>query len=288
MTDRIVLFGENCVGKTAATVTPLLANVPNRRLVYLALDNNCMIGVDNGLAVHKIIPKEGELIYIEPAHVNSKVTNFLTSLETFQNQTASDARRGDSKTTLGKEKYTFLLDSFKNLDNFIGTDYATGKQIKLGNAGKWDTNTILIVDGLSVIGEEVWNSTTGHKILKGKDDYMPASALMLKALSMLTELPCHLILNAHQTYEHKEVKGENNQVSIEVVWEALVQTTVGVKSYSSLMGLFSEVVQCYKQGVSFKMRAEDSIKPKVRISRRKIPAGSLPQDLSKYGLFEKE
>jgi hypothetical protein len=274
MSDKIVLFGDACSGKTVCSVSALKGK-PDSRLIYLITENNSLPSIHKGLELHKISPKEGQVIYAYPKQPKGNFINLTRSLESFQKSSFVENVKGNVATTQNKEKYGHLINILKNLEAFSGTCIQTDKEIKLGSVDNFKETDILVVDGLSAIVQEVWACNQGDKLAISQSDYGGVQLIMGKIMYAIANIPCGLILLAH---EKPYYEGDNLTLSAGINFGA------GSATYQSLIGNFSEVIHTYKLGTSFKMETN---KPKVTGANRKIPAATnLEQDLSKYGLFE--
>lgn len=273
--DKVLIFGENSVGKSASAATALLDAPDDRRLIYLMTERNAAGGLEWGLKHHEVEVKEGQVIYVFPKEKKKAFSDINRALGSFMQQTKVDALKGDGKTTQGKENYTFLINIIKALENFKGIDYLTGEEVSIGNVGNLNENDILFVDGLSPIGKEVWNSTVGDKIAISQNDYMPAQNLMYGILSELSKLACHVVLYAH---ERAKTDDGGNLIRTEV------QTWVGNSNYSTLMGLFTDVIHAKRDGLQYRWEVNA---PKLHASSRRIESSekNIEPNFAKYNFF---
>lgn len=276
MTDKVLLFGDGSSGKTVCSVSALKDN-PDARLIYLITENNSLPSIRKGLEIHKITPKEGQVVYVYPKPPKGGFSNFTRALEDFQKESKVNNIKGSPTTTQNKEKYGHLINIFKNLETFTGTCIVSGKEIKLGSVDNFKETDILVVDGLSAIVQEVWATSQGDKLAVSISDYGSVQLIMGRAMYLITNIPCNLILLAHEKPYYEDET---------LVLLAGVNFGAGSATYQSLIGCFSEVIHTYKLGISYKMETN---KPKVTGAYRKLPAATnLDQDLSKYDLFNGE
>lgn len=274
--NKIIIYGSGGCGKTTATVSILKDAPAGRRLIYLMTERNSLGGVKYGLEKHGINLKEGQLIYVFPQEKKRKAfADLERSIGNYTTQSKVTALQGDSRSTEGKENYTYLLKIIKLLGSFTGTDYATGNPVTIGDVGELTSNDVLIVDGLSPLGSEIWNSMVGDKIAVSQNDYMPVQRTLYGVLSALAKLDCHVILLAHE----REHYGDNGN-TLEMV---KVNTWCGVSNYETIMGLFTDVIYAYKNGTMYKWAGA---KPKVHTVVRTLPPkDGLEPDFSKYNFF---
>lgn len=276
--DKVILFGKGGAGKTVSTVTALIDAPEERRLIYLMTERNSLTGIRKGLELHNITPKPGQLFYVFPKQKSKAFSNLSRAVTAFSKQTKTDALKGTGAiNTQGKEHYTYLTSIIQSLENFKGTDWVTGEEVSLGNVGTLLTTDILIIDGLSPIGNEVWKSTVGDKIAIGQNDYLPAQQLMLNIMYELSVLDCSVILLAHE----KPIT--NNEG---VITSIAVNTCVGNANYEQIMGNFTDCIHCYQQGIQYKWEGN---KNGIACIARNLPKESnLDPNFSKYNFFQEK
>ena len=276
--DKVLIYGENSVGKSASAATALIDAPEDRRLIFLMTERNAAGGLEWGLKHYEIVPEEGQVIYVFPKEKKKAFANLNRAVKDFSTQSKADALKGDAKTTGGKENYTYLSNIINKLEDFTGIDYATGKEVKLGNVGNLDKDDILFIDGLSPISKEVWNATIGDKIAISMTDYMPAQNILYGILAELSKLDCHVVLYAHS---RDKTDDDGKLLRTEV------DTGVGVANYSRLMGLFTDVIYAKREGLKYGWAVNT---PKVHASSRRIDnkEKDIQPDFSMYGFFSNE
>lgn len=274
--DKVIIYGDGGVGKSHSVASTLIDAPEDRRIIYLMTERNAASGFENGLKYFKINPKEGQIIYVFPKQKSKAFSNLDRALKAFVKESKKDALKGNADTTQGKEHYTYLQDVINSLVNFKGVDYVTGEEVSVGNVGMLGQNDILVVDGLSPIGNEVWHSTVGDKIAIGQNDYMPAQHLMYQILSELSVLSCPVILLAH---EKPLTDDKGNLIQMRV------NTCVGNANYATLMGLFTDVIHAITLGPSYRWEISN---PRAYAISRKIPKGTsnIEPNFTKYGFFK--
>lgn len=273
--DKIIIYGENAVGKSACAATALIDAPEDRRLIYLMTERNAAGGLEWGLKKHNISVKPGQIIYVYPKAKTKAFANLDRALKAFAVESKKDALKGKADTTQGKENYTYLTNIIGNLMNFTGIDFVTGEEIKIGNISVLTPHDVLFVDGLSPIGKEVWNTTVGDKIAIGQNDYLPAQGLMYAILSELSTIECNVVL-----YAHERNKTDDNGSLIRTE----VNTWVGNSNYSTLMGLFTDIIHAKKEGLNYRWEVNT---PKVHANSRRIDNSerNIEPNFAKYGFF---
>jgi len=272
--DKVILFGKNSVGKSFS-VASLLKDAPeDRRIIYVMTERNAVNGLKRGLEHYNVTVEEGQLLYVFPKRKEKAFANMQRATKAFQKETKVDALKGKATTTQGKENYSYFSSIFDQLESFTGIDFATGKEVKLGNVGGLDLSDILVIDGLSPIYTEVWKVTQGDKIAISQNDFMPAQYLMNDIFQNLGSIDANVILMAHS----RDLSDKEGNLI-----ETVVNTGVGQSTYSTLMGCFTEIIHCYRFGASYRWECE---KNKVACNSRSMPKESnLVPDFSLYNLF---
>lgn len=276
--DKVIIYGENSVGKSASAATALIDAPEDRRLIYLMTERNAAGGLEWGLKHHEIQVKEGQVLYVYPKAKKQAFVDLNRALTAFMKESKVEALKGKADTTQGKENYTYLSNIIGSLMNFKGIDYVTGDEVTIGNIGNLTEGDILFIDGLSPIGKEVWNTTVGDKIAISQNDYMPAQNLMYGILSQLSVIACHVVLFAHQ---RDKTNSDGSLIRTEV------NTWVGNSNYSTLMGLFTDIIHAKRESTRYRWEVNA---PNVHASSRRIPADekNIEPNFSKYGFFTNE
>jgi hypothetical protein len=276
--DKVLLYADGGAGKSFSLATTFIDAPEDRRTVVLMTERNASSGLERGLRHYGINLKPEQLIYAFPKQKTKSFSNLKRAVTNFAKETKVDALKGKAQTTQGKEYYTYLTDIIDKLESFSGIDYVTGEEVKLGNIGEFKTNTVLAIDGLSPIGKEVWNITVGDKIAISQNDYMPAQNLMYSILAELSILACHVVLLAHEKV-HMNDAG--------VIERITPNTWVGNANYSTLMGLFTDVIRAVNTpATGFKWQIEDA---KAHIISRRIIKGqskTVEPSFAKNGFFK--
>lgn len=272
---KVILYGAGGTGKTSSTISTLVDAPDNRRLIYLMTERNSMGGIAYGLSKFGITPKAGQIYYVFPQEKKKAFVDIERSIAAFATSSKKAALTGNTATTEGKENYTYLSKILKSLSNFKGVDYVTGEEVLLGNVGELLPTDILIVDGLSPLGAELWNTLVGDKILVSQTDYLPVQRALYGVLAQLAKLDCHVILLAH------ERETLNDSGGIDMV---KVNLWCGNSNYETVMGLFTDVIYCYKNGPAYKWAGS---KNKVYTVARTIPQkDNLEPNFLTHGFFK--
>lgn len=272
--DKILIYGAGGVGKTTSVMSALVNAPPERRLVFLMTERNSLAGVDYGLTKFNIELKPGQLIYVFPEEKKKAFVDLDRAFTAYSKMSKKAAMTGNADSTEGKENYTYLTRIIKTLSAFTGTDYVTNEPVNIGNIGELTSNDILVIDGLSPIGSELWNTMVGDKLIVSMTDYMPIQRALYAIMAQLAKLYCHVIVLAHER-EHTNDAGILEMVK--------VNTWCGNSNYDTVMGLFTDVIYCYKNGSSYKWAGA---KPKVYTVARKIPQkDNLDPNFSIYPFF---
>ena len=282
--DKVLLFGANSVGKSFSIATLLEAPADasdfvkqvydNRRIIYIMTERNAVQGLKRGIEYYNVDVQEGQLIYVFPKRKEKTFANLKRAVSSFQKETKVAALSGKKDSTVGKDQYTYFEEILASMIDFKGIDYATQKEVKLGNIGDLDISDILVIDGLSPIYTEIWKVTQGDKIAISMSDYMPAQFLMNDIFQNLGSIEASVILMAHS----KDLTDKDGNLI-----ETVVNTGVGQSTYTTLMGCFTEIIHCYRFGTKYLWECE---KAKVACNSRSMPkeSGLIPY-FSLYNLF---
>jgi hypothetical protein len=181
---RMVLYSQAGVGKTVSTMS--LLKIPNLKVRVLALEDNAFSGIEEGLRIHDIKDLEpGRLIISE---VRGKG---ITSKDTFIDQTDD----------------SFYQACVTRLMNFTGNDVVSGEEAKLGNAMSWDKDSVLVIDGLTML-QFGCHSRGKVKAGNNKDPraafFQGQDALVGYIYQLLQQAKCNIIVLAHEAVSDEE------------------------------------------------------------------------------------
>lgn len=284
MSDKVILFGSNSVGKSFSIATLLEAPegssdqvkevYANRRIIYVMTERNAVQGLKRGIEHYGINVEAGQLIYTFPKRKEKTFTNLRRAVGSYQKETKVAALKGKADSTVGKDTYSYFDSIIGSMENFSGIDYITGEEVKLGNIGDLDISDILVIDGLSPIYTEVWNALQGDKIATAMSDYTPPQRVMNNLFQQLGSIEANVVLMAHE----RDLSDKDGNLV-----ETIVNTGVGVSTYSTLMGCFTEIIHVYRFGTNYRWECE---KLKVACNSRSMPKETnLVPDFGLYNLF---
>lgn len=273
-TDKVILFGGAGQGKSFSIASVLKDAPSNRRLIFIFTEKNAVSGLERGLAHYDIQVEPGQILYAFPKRKERAFANLKRAVDVYSKQSKSNALQGNKDATGGKEHYSFLQNILNTFDSFTGIDYVTREEVKVGSVDSLDMDDILIIDGLSPISFEIWNSLVGDKIAISMSDYMPIQHVMYSIMQSIASLDCNVILLAHE----KDITDDKgNLVSKTIDWG------VGNAISSKLLGCFTEALYVYTLGTKYLWSAN---KAKTTCVARTMPKeDALAPDFSLYRLF---
>lgn len=245
--DKVLLYGAGASGKTVALATIPLALSENGRCVLLMTERNSVSGLKKGLEIHKIALKPNQLITVFPKKKEKAFVNLSLSVKEFQNNSLRQNKAGNSDSTEGREKFSYFQDIINSLSNFIGEDYLTGEEVKIGNVGDLTSEDVLVVDGYTPIVSEIWSCITGLRLSATMADYMPVQRVVLDVIRNLHALECNVVLLAHEKQTYKEVsdgRGGNTSIPDKIIFNA----GCGEANYEQIMGNFTDVIRAVNKG----------------------------------------
>lgn len=273
-TDKVIIFGQGGSGKSFSLASALKNAPSSRRLVYIMTERNSVSGLERGLAYYDITVEPGQLIYAFPKRKEKAFSNLKRAVDAYSKQTKSNALQGNKDSTMGKENYTFLQGILNTFDSFDGIDYITREPVKIGSVDNLDSDDILVIDGLSPITHEVWNSIVGDKIAIGMNDYLPVQHVIYAIFQNLASLECNVVLLAHE----KEVTDDKGNIL-----NKIVDFGCGQAINSKLLGCMTDVIHAYTMGSKYLWEGS---RDKVTCVARVIPKESaLVPDFSLYNFF---
>lgn len=232
---KTLLFGDSGDGKTHAIrsllrqgLTPIvLATEPGMRA--LAKCDNAACAVCAGVPAAApaipwayVPPTAGDLgILIEQATlVNTRDQKFLCSIN-------------DTQRSKNYNQFTLVL---KTLEKFVDS---TGKE--WGNVAQWSTDRVLVIDGLSSLGDMAMDLFTGRRPLYDKSDYQVAQRAIKNLVVYLTcQVRCHVVLIAHLD-SGEDIMGRPKGTVF----------SVGRKLAPELPRLFDDMPFAYRKGDKF-------------------------------------
>ena len=212
---KCMLYSEAGTGKTVSVVT--LLKVKGLKVRILCIENNALPAIKEGLRLHNIDSlEEGQLT------ITTITGGTITSTEAFQEQTDTGYYEG-------------IVSKFMN---FKGMDVATGKEVALGNCLNWANDTILVVDGLTML--EYSCATRGRAKTAGNKDpraafYAGQDLLKGTIFSLAEKGKGNLLLLAHSTQSDEVARGRHQGLTE-------IHPALGTRSVvSTHLGRFSNV-----------------------------------------------
>jgi hypothetical protein len=140
-------------------------------------------------------------------------------------------------------------------------DDRTGR--KFGNIGTWGADKIFGIDSLSELANAYEKMTVGNKPVMAQNEYGVAQNNLLNFLRYLTGTGTKftLIMTAHLQKQVNELTGSTN----------LMTKAIGKAISDDIPKLFSEVLFCYREGLSWYW---DTTAPNVVTKTRYLPLQS--------------
>jgi len=222
---NVLLVGESGAGKTYSLRT-LLPDI-----------QTFIIFTEPGMRTVADIPCEKGLHwhYIPPAKPSFDV---MKDSATKINQSI-DLEMLTKRKDWSKKEYTQFMEVLQTCNNFkcdrCGEEF--------GSVDEWSTDRALVVDSLSGLNIMAMDLTAGSKPVKSPADWGTAMDNLERFINRLcTGTQCHFILTAHLEREKDEVTGGIT----------LMASTLGQKLAPKIPRYFDDVVQCVREGTSFK------------------------------------
>lgn len=114
-------------------------------------------------------------------------------------------------------KHTQFIEVLNNLHDF--DDQRTGK--KYGSVSAWDTDRVLVIDGLTGLSNFAMSNWMGGKITRDQKDWgIAQNALEQLLRQMVDGCQCHIVLLAHIERETDQVLG-GTKITISTLGRAL-------------------------------------------------------------------
>jgi len=264
----MLLYSMAGMGKSISIAT--LLKVPGLKVRLLAMEDNCLPAIEEGFAIHGITElEEGQFTIAEIGG------NAITTVETFANQTDDSVYQS----------------AVMKLMNFQGTDVATGKDVRLGNALSWGNDTVLVIDGLTML--QFACASRGKVKTDGNKDaraafYAGQDALLGYIYQFMQRSKAHFVLLAHETSSDPEQLAKHKTL-------LATHPALGTRSIvSPFLGRFSVVLYAKynKQTRQYVWSGEEpntmtvmrNIKTKgLSYNGRQVTNSNLPADFSFEG-----
>ena len=164
-----------------------------------------------------------------------------------------------------RSKHNQFISLLEVLNNF--TDERTGQSY--GPVDKWETDRVIVIDGLTGLGRAAMSLVIGGKPVKNQSDWGIAQDQVEKILRMLCDAcPCHFVLIAHIERETDQVLGGVK----------LMVSTLGRVLAPKIPAMFSDVVLTVRQGDKWSW---DTANAQADLKTRNLPiSGSLRPDFT--------
>lgn len=247
---NVVIMGAAGTGKTHSIGTLVDTGL---EVFYLALEN----GLESllGYYTDRNLPIPDNLHW---HRVASKKASFRAFLDVAKKINVLDQKTLASSVDVNKKEYDGFLKIIESLNNFV--DDRTGKEY--GGVDSWDTNRVLVIDGLSGINRTAMQLVVGGKAMKSQPDWGIAQNQVETLIVMLCEeVSCHFVLLAH-------VEREVDQISGGV---KLMISTLGQKLAPKLPSLFTDIILTVRDGTNWYW---DTVNPQADTKTRSLPMTS--------------
>lgn len=252
---NIVLMGPTGTGKTYSIATLVNAGL---EVFYLGLENGIesLIGywVDKGLPV----PKN-----LHWANAMSSSASFLDQQDMAKKANIMQLDGLSKLVDPNKGKYDQMHKLLGLLSNFV--DERTGESF--GPVDKWGPERVLVIDGLTGIGNAAMSNIVGGRPTKSMADWGTAQTFVMNLLRSLCDgCPCHFVLLAHVERETDQVLG-----GIKIMPSTLGKSIAGL-----IAPMFSDVILAERQGEKFTWNTAN---PMADLKTRNLPIkADLPPD----------
>ena len=254
--EKILNYSLPGCGKSASIASLFLLRKynPNMKVYYLMTERNAMAGLQWGLKNSaKVFGEEiklnaGDLYYsiIKDESAASTFTNLANSMKLFASQTESESKKSDG--TGGKGKYTFFVNVLLGLASFKGTDFVSG-EVKNINLNNFNSNAIVVVDGLTPISNGIWNALKGDRLMYNQGDWNSMQIVLSNFFNGLSLAPYSVIMLAHANIENTNVGTQTNP---NIITKYSVRFNAGQALNGTLGGYFNEIIYSYVEGKDVK------------------------------------
>lgn len=248
---NVLLEGPAGTGKTHSIGT-LVDYDPNLQVHYMAFESGSesLLGywADSG----KSIPKNLHIYTVKPASAGwsemadqAKYINTL-SYEALKKQTDPNRSKYD--------QYEKFLRTF----NEVRED---NSDTKFGAVDKWGSNRVLVIDGLTGLGEAVMRAVIGGKADRDQKDWGLAQNMLEQLLRKLTsDCVCHFVLMAHVERETDLISGGSK----------ITMSTLGRALAPKIPPMFSDVILTTRNVAQWYW---DNANPQADLKFRNLPIG---------------
>lgn len=187
-----LIYSQPCMGKSVALVT--LLKIPGLKVRLLVLEDNSLPAIEEGLKLHNITSlEEGQFTIAEVKGGG------ISSTDKFIDQTDESS----------------YINAVSKLLNFSGFDVATSKDVKLGNTLNWGNDTVLCIDGLTMLQYACGNR--GHVKAVGNKDpraafYAGQDALLGYVYQLMQNSKAHIVVLGHETTSDEVALSKHKQL----------------------------------------------------------------------------
>ena len=210
---KAVLYGVSGTGKTVAAAT--LGKVKGiKRVMFIAVESNALAGLEAGMEIHKLTTEERKKFKVLRIGTGRRtVSTLLASVQTVLTNTTEGIA---GKEDLQKGKYTRFTEVIRGMQSFTdihGVDH--------GNITDWGEDTVVYIDGLTVILETIQQTIIGGKTLLSLPARGILQNMLMQYIRFLTEeVRCHVVLLAHPVRQKSTITGVES-IFIETGGQAL-------------------------------------------------------------------
>lgn len=248
---NVLLMGPSGTGKTHAIGTAV--DYPDTEVFYFPFEQGqeSLLGywTDRGQAV----PSNLHIVTVEAATAGwSEMADQVRMVNTLSYETLKKS------VDANKAKYN-QMEKFLRTFNDV-TEDKTGK--KFGAVDSWGTNKILVIDGLTGLGNAVMQAVIGGKADRDQKDWGLAQNILENFLRRLTsDTKCHVILIAHIERETDPVLGGTK----------LMVSSLGRALPPKLPAMFSDVILTVRNGAKWTW---DTANPQADLKTRNLPVAA--------------
>lgn len=227
---NVLLMGPSGTGKTRSIATLVEAGL---EVFYLALES----GTESLLGYWK---DEGKEI---PAnlHIHKLKAPTASFMELIDSAKKINTLALDSIAKMAdpnRSKHNQFVTLLETLNNFV--DQRTGEAF--GSVMSWGVDRVLVIDGLTGIGQAAMSLVIGGKPVRSQSDWGIAQDQVEKTVRMLCDnCPCHFVLLAHVERETDAVLGGVK----------LMASTLGKALAPKLPAMFSDVILTVREGTKW-------------------------------------
>ncbi|MGH8710168.1 MAG: hypothetical protein ACREVA_02435 [Burkholderiales bacterium] len=286
----MLLYGEGGTGKTTSTLSFLkpanLEKEPKLCIRYLCADPNALLGIRDGIRIHKLHVKPGQLTTMVVKPTTSRNMNSKDSANEFQNNfmKLDDSDAMKVKTGVqGRIKKNLFLQILYSIAEYKGIDWVTEEVVDYGDYLDWEPNVIFVIDSLTTVLDYLGEVVRGSRQLAVISDFNAIEALLMtKVITPISQQAlCSIVLLTHAHFglvpNVKQPKEYDQQI------RQVYPRTHGQALNSVLPSKFNETCYMYIELSKYLLAGR---KPGAFTSTRQIPKqDKLIPDFSLYDLI---